>query len=83
MAKILAITPSSGLRIEAIKFEDGSKRISIRQIYKTKKEPDDWKIGRNGITIPFEKAGRVSAAIKNLVDDPDLNFKLIEGKDKD
>lgn len=83
MAKTLAFTETVGLRIEAIKFEDGAKRISLRQLYKTKKKPDEWQVGHQGLTLPFEHAFRIAEIVQDMANDPKLKFKKILPKSKD
>lgn len=78
--KLIELTESSAINIEAIKVGD-AKMLSIRKMYKTKKDPN-WKPARQGLTIPFDEAERVLKKALKLVRDPETKFKKIETKGK-
>lgn len=80
MAKIVKVSETKAYKVEAIEIE-GKQMISIRQLYQTKKDPN-WKVGRNGITIPYYEGGAIPLklirVIKKMVEDPDLDFTKIK-----
>lgn len=87
----LKISDTKAYNIELIRMEKkGPVYLSIRQLYKTKKDPE-WKPGRNGLTLPIaegedgkSEARRVlKAMVKVLKNEGDEKPKLIERKGKD
>jgi hypothetical protein len=80
-SKTFKISPNSGLRVEPIEIE-GQKMISIRQVYKTQKEPDEWKPGYKFITVPAKGAAKLGAYLQELMVTEDLEFTHIEPKTK-
>lgn len=90
MARI-KVSDSKAFNIELIRMEKkGPVYLSIRQLYKTKKDPE-WKPGRNGLTLPIaegedgrSEARRVLKAMaKVLKNEGGEKPKLIERKGKD
>jgi len=81
MAKIFKASANKAYRVEAIEFE-GQQLISIRQMYKTVKEPDEWKPGYQGLTLPIKGAAKIGAYIAALASDPDTEFVHVEPKEK-
>lgn len=80
MAKLIRVSDTKGYRIEAIEI-DGNQMISLRQMYATKKDPK-LKPGRQGLTIPLDKAEQLARIIKKLATDPDTEFTVLEGRNK-
>lgn len=86
----IKISDTKAFNIELIRMEKkGQKKgpvfLSIRQMYKTKKDPE-WKPGRQGMTLPIEdgEARRVlKAMVKVLKNEDGVKPKLIERKEKD
>lgn len=76
--KLIELTESSAIHIEAIKIKD-AKMLSIRKMYKTKKDKD-WKPARQGMTLPWDEAEKVLKKALKLVRDPETKFKKIETK---
>ena len=62
MAKRIEISPNKAYRVEGIEIS-GEKYVSIRQLYKTKKQPDEWQVGRQGVTLPLKESERIAKAI--------------------
>jgi hypothetical protein len=81
MAKMFKATPTKAYRVEAIEFE-GQQLISIRQHYKTKGDPDTWKPGYQGITLPIKGAAKIGEYLAALASDPDTEFVHVEPKAK-
>lgn len=90
MAKLIKINDTKAYRIGIIQMGKNVKGepkkprlLSIRQMYKTKKEPDVWKPGYAGITIPLGDIGkRILRAIVAVFKDEDPKVEVIEVKDK-
>ena len=78
MAKLIKITDTKAYRVEGVNIK-GANYVSIRQLYKTKKKPDEWSIGHQGVTIPAEESARIAKAIGAIV--AEGKFKLLEVKD--
>lgn len=89
MAKLVVVTPSKAYRISIIQMGDNvkgdarkPKLLSIRQMYKTQKEPDIWKPGFGGITLPLDNIGkRIIRAIIAVFKDPDQKVEVIAAKE--
>lgn len=82
MAKVFRSSESVGYQIEAIDYE-GQQYISIRKVYKTKKEPDVWKMGYQGVTIPVAGVQKITGYMQKLVDDEETEYKHIAPKVKE
>ncbi len=86
MAKLVKLSANKAYRVSIIQMgrnvkgeERKPKLLSIRQMYTTKKEPDEWKPGRGGITIPMGGFGkRIIRAIIAVFKDPDQKIEVIE-----
>lgn len=78
MAKRVTVSEHKAYRIEGIEI-DGLQMVSIRQLYNTKKDPT-WKPGRQGVTLPIDKAAHISKIIKELAEGDE--FKVIEPRGK-
>jgi hypothetical protein len=87
---LIKVSDSKAYRIELIRMEKkGPVFLSIRQLYKTKKNPE-WMPGRNGLTLPVaegedgkSEARRViKGLVKALKNEEGLKPKLIQ-RDKD
>lgn len=82
----IKISDTKAFNIELIRMEKkGPVFLSIRQMYKTKRDPE-WKPGRAGMTLPIEEgeARRVlKAMVKVLKNKEGEKPKLIERKEKD
>ncbi len=81
-SKTFKISPSSGLRVEAIEYA-GEELISIRKLFKTKKDPDNWQIGYQHVTVPAAGAAKLGEFLTALATDPDLQFTHVEPKKKE
>lgn len=89
MAKLVIVTPTKAYRISIIQMGANvkgearkPKLLSIRQMYRTKKEPDVWKPGYGGITLPLDNIGkRIIRAIIAVFKDPDQKVEVIAAKD--
>lgn len=79
MAKIFKVNDKKAYKIEAIEM-NGENFISLRQLYKTVKEPDEWKIGYKGIAIEARGAAKLAKFIAALATDPDTEYAHIETK---
>ena len=80
-SKTFKISPTSGIRVEAIEY-GGEKLISIRKVFKTKKDPDNWQMGFQYVTVPAAGASKLGEFIKSLGDSPNLEFTHVEPKQK-
>lgn len=84
MAKLIKVSDSKAYRVSLIRMADDKENtvyLSIRQLYKTKKEPDDWKPGYQGITFPLGLVGRVLKAVKKVSEGGD-EPEVIKKKEK-
>lgn len=80
--KTFELTDSKAIRVEAVEI-NGSNMISLRQLYKTKKNPE-WSHGRQGITLPVEEAARIAKMITRFATDDSTEFTILDlkrGKD--
>lgn len=75
MAKTIEITPSKAVRVEGINVE-GRLMVSLRQMYKRKGD-EDWRPGRNGLSVEIENADILCAAIKSQASKDPAKFKVI------
>lgn len=78
---IVEVSENKAYRIESIKIKD-KKYVSVRQMYKTRKEPDNWKPGRQGLTIEVDDLEAVLKKAKVVGARPDSKFKEVN-LDKD
>lgn len=76
MAKLIKVSETQAYRVGLIQMGKRKKGeeakpvyLSIRQMYKTKKEPDRWKPGFKGITIEVSLVRRLVKAIKTVLAD--------------
>lgn len=91
MAKLIKLSDHKAYRISIIQMgrnvkgeERKPKMLSIRQMYKTKKDPDTWKPGYGGITIPLGNFGkRIIRAIIAVFKDPEPKIEIIEIKERE
>lgn len=61
--KFIRVGENKGFNVEGVLIgEDQSPSVSVRQMYKTKKDPT-WKPGRNGFVVPQKYAGQLARAI--------------------
>jgi hypothetical protein len=82
MAKIVKVSDTKGYRIEPVQIGD-QQMVSIRQMYRTQKEPDVWKFGRNGLTINVEVAARIGQHVINMATDENTDFKVLDLDDRE
>ena len=78
MAKIIKLTETKAYRVEGVSIK-GANYVSIRQLYKTKKKPEEWSIGYQGVTIPADASDRLIKAVKAIT--AEGKFKILEVKD--
>ncbi|MNX93720.1 hypothetical protein D3C86_1259180 [compost metagenome] len=78
---IVEVGENKAYRIESIKIRD-KKYVSVRQMYKTKKDRDTWKPGRQGLTIEIDDLEAVLKKMKVVGARPDSKFKEVN-LDKD
>jgi hypothetical protein len=76
MAKLVKVSDKKAYRVEGIQIGD-QQLISVRQLYKTQREPDTWKPGRT-LTIDLEVAARVGKHIVALANNENTEFVEIE-----
>lgn len=84
-SKMFKASPTKAYKVEAIEYE-GQKLISIRQHYKTQKEPDEWKPGYQGLTFPVEGSAKIGAYLTKLaaaLEADEVEFTLVEKKEKE
>jgi hypothetical protein len=78
---LIKISETKAYRIELIRMEKkGPVFLSIRQLYKTKKDAD-WRPGRNGLNLPVpdgEAKRVIKGLIKTLKNEDQKKPKLIE-----
>lgn len=79
--KLIEVSETSAINIEAIKMENGTKHLSIRKMYKTKKDPD-WKPAAQGMTLQWDISEKFLKKALKLVRDPETKFKKIASKSK-
>lgn len=61
--KFIRVGENKAFKVEGILLgENKDPQVSVRQMYKTKKDPT-WKPGRQGFTIPLAYAANVARAI--------------------
>lgn len=85
MAKLVKVSDSKAYRISVIRMADDKEKttyLSIRQMYKTKKEPDEWKPGYQGITISMDIGARIIKALIAVFKDKDAKIEVIKKKEK-
>ncbi|QBQ74482.1 hypothetical protein BcepSauron_102 [Burkholderia phage BcepSauron] len=86
MGKRFKVRENKAIYINPIEY-DGQKLISVRQQYTTAKEPDVWKMGFQGISLPSSaKALRKLAAHLELLaqrsEAGELEFEVIVSEPK-
>lgn len=84
MAKLIKVSDSKAYRVSLIRMEEDKEKkvyLSIRQMYRTKKEPDDWKPGYQGLTFPLDIVTRILKAVKK-VSESDDKPEVIKKKEK-
>lgn len=85
MAKLIRVSDTKAYRISVIRMEDDKEKtryLSLRQMYKTKKEPDEWKPGFQGITIPMDIGSRIIKGLIAVYKDKDAKVEVIKKKEK-
>lgn len=75
MAKLLKLSDTKAIRMEGVEI-NGTRSVSIRQMYQTKKSEGKWMPARNGINIPIENAEKIAKYLKQIAEADD--FKEIE-----
>jgi Transcriptional Coactivator p15 (PC4) len=80
--KTFELSETKAIRVEAVEI-NGANFISLRQLYKTKKAPDEWQYGKQGITLPVEEAARIAKMITKFATDDSTTFKTLELGKKD
>lgn len=80
MAKLVKVSDNKAYRIEGIQIGD-QQMISVRQMYKTQKDPDTWKPGRT-VTLDIEVAARVGKHIQAMAEDENTEFVEIEVEER-
>ncbi len=78
MAKRVTVSEHKAYRIEGVEI-GGDNYVSVRQLYNTKKDPT-WKPGRQGVTIPVDKAAKIGKLLAEIAAGDE--FKVIEPKGK-
>ena len=73
--KTFELTASKAVRVQAVKLS-GKEYVSLRQLYKTKKDTD-WQFGKQGITIPRENAELIAARIAKFASSDETVFEAI------
>lgn len=73
--------------INAIEYA-GQKLVSIRQQYTTQKEPDVWKNGMQGVSLPakssaLRKFAAYLVTLADKIDAEELEFLKVEPKQKE
>jgi hypothetical protein len=81
MAKLVKVSDKKAYRIEGIQIGD-QQMISVRQMYKTQRDPDTWKPGRT-ITLDIEVAARVGKHILSMANDDNTEFVEIEVQERE
>jgi hypothetical protein len=77
--KLIELSETKAYKVEAIKMEDGSKFLSVRQMYATKADPGNFKPGRQGMTLPWGDEGlNVLREAGKLMKDPETKFKKLK-----
>lgn len=81
MNKLLKISNTKAFQVQTVELNE-TQSISVRQMYATTKEPDDWKPSRNGILIPYDDDGKtiVKALVKCFKEEQ--KFKTLELKER-
>lgn len=64
MARV-KISDTKAYQIEGI-TANGVPMVSIRQLYATRKDPGNFKLGRQGVTIPAEDLSRIVKALRHV-----------------
>lgn len=64
---MIKISDTKAIKVQGIEI-DGRKYVSLRQFYKTKKDPDKWLPGRQGISIEVDFARKLAKKIKLALD---------------
>lgn len=86
MAKLIKISDTSAYRISIIRMADDKEKtryLSIRKMYKTKKEPDEWKPAYQGLTIPIDITARIMKACVSVFKNRDEEkIEVITKKEK-
>ena len=82
MPKIFKVSDKKAYQIEAIEI-DGQKLISVRQMYKTEREPDEWKVGYKGITFEARGVKKLAQYMVALADNPETEFTHVEIEKKE
>ena len=83
MAKLIKISDTSAYRVSIIQMGDNSQKLlSLRKMYRTKKDPDNWQPAYQGMTIPLEEAERVLKAMSRVINDPNYKVEVIERESK-
>lgn len=78
--KFIRVGENKAFNVEGILMgEDQEPHVSVRQMYKTKKDPK-WKPSRNGFTIPQQYAGQLARAIGLTSQEDPSGFTLIQTK---
>jgi hypothetical protein len=71
---IIEISENKAYKIESVKIK-GKKYVNIRQMYKTRKTPDEWQHGRAGMAIEVADLEQVLKKMKVVGARPDSKFK--------
>jgi hypothetical protein len=79
--KIIELTPSAAIQIEAIKMADGNKYLSLRKMFKRKKDTE-WQVGHQGMTLPWDESEEILKKALKLIFDPETKFRKLEAKEK-
>ena len=86
MAKLIKVSETSAYRVSIIRMaddKDKKKFLSIRKMYKTKKEPDEWKPAYQGLTIPLDITARILRACVSVFKNRDEEkIEIIPKKEK-
>jgi hypothetical protein len=87
MGKRFKLRENKAIYVNPIKYE-GQDLVSIRQQYTTQKEPDEWKQGFQGISLPASPKvlNRIADYLKAVADKleaGEVEFEVVEKKVKE
>lgn len=81
--KLVVSNEFKAFKITGISVE-GKLMINVRQMYRTRKEPDEWKHGRQAVSIPIENVKDLVAYVEAVAAQPKSRYEVLDlDKDKD
>ncbi len=78
---LVEVTDNKAYQVESIKIR-GKKYVSVRQMYKTRKDPENWKHGKQGMTVEVDHLEALLKKMKVVGARADSKFKELN-LDKD